>query len=136
MCIGLVYPDDINQHLFSFDNKPWSQLLKTAVRQKNIEHVQEIICWANQYKISSIPHPAHWVRSNAWLIQNPVWDDWEQEFLSNEVSRVGGVFLDVQEQEKQQDSEVSVGRNWRESIPYLQLIMYLTKDSGISLYLT
>ena len=144
LCIGLNY-DGGNEPLFSFEREPWSLLSKTSFpRPKNTDFVKEIGRRASLFNIAPVPRPSNWTRGQIldWLERNPVRDNADIEFLTNEVLRLQDV-LARRAQEEQDFSPTSVGdsgrgggRNWRGLVPYLRLIMCLLQDNVKRLFLT
>jgi hypothetical protein len=144
MCIGLQRN---GTPLFSFETAPWSLLPKTSLRPKNTEYCKEIARRAQLFKISPAPRPSNWTRQQTieWLLQNPVRNNRDIDFLTNEVARVRDVLVRAQQQREtsRELEEISGvppsnigGRSWRGNIPNLRVIMRLTQDRVKSLFLT
>ena len=96
------------------------------------------------FNIAPVPRPSNWTRCQIldWLECNPVCDNADIEFLTNEVLRLQDV-LARRAQEEQDFSPTSVGdsgrgggRNWQGLVPYLCLIMCLLQDNVKRLFLT
>jgi hypothetical protein len=138
MCIGLQCND---VPLFSFETIPWSLLPKTSLR--------EVVSQATLFNISPILRPSTscWTRQQTieWLQQNPVNDNVEIDFLSNEIARLRNVLVRAQQHQESCDKlaatstntpPTNVGGCWRGSLPYLCVIMCFTQDQGKVLFLT
>ena len=141
MSIGL---NGDNGPLFSLEQEPWSLLPKNALRPKNNEYVKEITRRSKLYNIQPIPRPSNWTRQQImeWLERNPIHEVEDIAFLSKEVRRVRDVLIravSAPEGNYRADAVATnaVGsiRNWRGPVPYLRIIMCLTRDHVKSLFL-
>jgi hypothetical protein len=142
MSIGLN--GDNNGPLFSLEEEPWSLLPKNTLRPKNNEYVKEITRRSMLYDIQPIPRPSNWTRQQImeWLESNPIHEVADIAFLTKEVRRVRDVLIKAVSQPERShraDAEATNGmggrRNWRGPIPYLRIIMCLTRDNVKSLFL-
>lgn len=143
MCIGLQCND---VPLFSFETVPWSLLPKTTLRPKNMDYCKEIARRATLFNITPIPRPSNWTRQQTieWLEQNPVCDNVEIEFLTNEVARLRDVLVRAQQHQETSDlaatstntPPTNIGGRWRGTVPYLRVIMCFTQDQVKALFLT
>jgi hypothetical protein len=142
MSIGL---NGDNGPLFSLEEEPWSLLPKNALRPKNNEYVKEITRRSKHYDIQPIPRPSNWTRQQImeWLERNPIHEVADIAFLTKEVSRVRDVLIkavSAPERNHRADAMTTnaVGnrRNWRGPIPYLRIIMCLTRDNVKSSFST
>jgi hypothetical protein len=104
LCIGLNRRGDgNNEPLFSFELEPWSLLPRlSTMRPRNVEYVNEVVRRAKLFNTIPIPRPRNWNRVQAmeWLQHNPVCDQGDIEFLTNEVLRVNDIFIRRQENSK------------------------------------
>ena len=136
-----------NEPLFSFDREPWSTLPKTSLasmRPRNTDYVHEIVRRANLFHIVPVPRPSNWTRERTleWLNRNPLRNEVDIEFVTNEVVRLRSV-VERRRNEQEQQGLLGVevngngrGSNWRGCVPYLRVIMCLTQDNVKSLFLT
>ena len=134
MSIGVTHN---NAPLLSFDLAPWSLLPKTSMRPKNTDLAIEIHRRATLYNILPSPRPRNWSRKATfeWLEQNPVRDDRDIEFLRLEVSSVRDVLERAQNARTPNTGDAGRGM-WRGAVPYLRVILALTKDHVKHLFLT
>jgi hypothetical protein len=138
LCLRLCLSETDDSPLFSFENEPWSRLLKTEMRPVNVDFAKEIVRQARLLCIHPTPQPLNWPRAQKleWLETNPVEDSIDISFLRGEVSRIKGILERSLEEERQQLEVVGLGGigvssgrgNWRGSVPYLRLILCLTQD--------
>ena len=141
LCIGLNREGD-SKPLFSFEREPWSLLPKASIlRPKNTDFVNEVRRRASLFNVTPIPRPSNWRRGQMleWLEQNPVHDNSDIQFLTNEVLRLQEVLMRAQQQDfgtTSGDDSGRGGRAWRGLVPYLRVIMCLTQDNVKCLYLT
>ena len=138
LSIGLRFND---QPLFSVDDEPWSTLPKTVLRPRNNDFVNEVLRRAKDMNMNPLPRPSNWNRLQTmeWLERNPFTTDADVEFLTNEVLRLRDVLLRrAREQEEQQQANTGRGGrgHWRGCVPYLRIIMCLTRDDVKCLFLT
>ena len=142
LSIGLVHD---NETLFSLEQEPWSTLLKKSLRPpKNSDLVHEIRRRATASNMK-LPRPYNWTRIQMieWLEQHPVSESVDVEFLTFEVLRLKEISLRMQQEQQQflilegmSGEAVARGGSWRGCIPYLRLIMTLTRDDVKSLFLS
>jgi hypothetical protein len=133
MSIGVTHND---APLFSFEMAPWLLLPKTSMRPKNTDFGIEIDRRATLYNIHPSPRPRNWSRKATieWLEQNPVRDNCDIEFLRSEVSRVCNILQRAHANNTtpsagELTSSSVTGRGmWRGAVPYLRVILTLTKD--------
>ena len=134
LAIGTL--DNNGNHLFSFNNEPWSELPKTTMRPLNNEYLEEINRRAALFNIIPRPHADNWKRSRimqCWLHDNPVRESDCKAFLVAEVTKLRDT-LDRMNKQAAESAELGTA-NWRGSIPYLRVIMSLTDDNVKRLYI-
>jgi hypothetical protein len=130
-----------NGPLFSLEQEPWSLLPKNSLRPKNNDFVKEITRRSKAYNILPMPRPSNWTRQQItdWLERNPIREAADIAFLTKEVRRVQDVLTRAQSAPAPPEAPTVAtngsGRNWRGSIPYLRIIMCLTRDHVKSLFL-
>ena len=127
-----------NEPLFSVDEEPWSTLPKTVFRPRNNDFVHEVLRRANDMNINPLPRPTNWNRQQSmeWLERNPFTTDADVEFLTSEVRRLREVLLRrAREQDEQQQGSIGRG-HWRGCVPYLRIIMCLSRDDVKCLFPT
>lgn len=146
LCVGLMYRnnnEDIRP-LFSFEEEPWSLLPKNShVRPKNTEYIREITRRARLFNIVPESRPSNWTRVQIleWLEHNPIRNNEDIEFLTNEVLRLQDLLIRAQRQQGASGTTTAGsggrqgGRNWRGNVPYLRVIMCFTQDNVKSLFL-
>ena len=138
LCIGLKFDDE---PLFAVDDEPWSTLPRTVLRPRNNDFVHDFFRRARHWNMNPLPRPRNWNRQQTmeWLERNPVSTDANVEFLTNEVLRLRDHLL-RKAQEEQDQRQAIVGRggsgHWRGCVPYLRVIMCLTRDDVKCLFLT
>ncbi|KAI2497898.1 hypothetical protein MHU86_16596 [Fragilaria crotonensis] len=142
LSIGLEHD---SEPLFSLEQEPWSTLSKNALRPpKNSDLVKEVKRRATASNMRSVPRPSNWTRNQIieWLEEHPVSDSMDVQFLTFEVLRLQEISRRMQ-QERQQfltmegiSGAVMRGGNWRGCVPYLRVIMTLTRDDVKSLFLS
>ena len=78
-----------------------------------------------------------------WLEEHPVSDSMDVQFLTFEVLRLQEISLRIQREQQQYltrmegvSGAVLRGGNWRGCVPYLRVIMTLTRDDVKSLFLS
>ena len=127
--------------IFSFESEPWSLLPKTSiVHPRNKDYVNEIMRRAKLFNVCPTPRPKNWnrVQTMEWLQQNPVHEEGDIRFLTNEVLRLEDVLMRKanEQQQETQSPPVRAGGHWRGCVPYLRIIMCLTQDNVKCLFLT
>jgi hypothetical protein len=138
LSIGLRFN---NEPLLSVDKEPWSTLPKTVLRPRNNDFINEVLRRAKDMNMNPLPRPSNWNRLQTmeWLERNPFTTDADVEFLTNEVLRLRNVLLrKAREQDEQQQASAGRGGrgHWRGCVPYLRIIMCLTRDDVKCLFLT
>ena len=142
LSIGLEHN---NEPLFSLEQEPWSTLSKNTLRPpKNSDLVKEVRRRAIASNMRSAPRPSNWTRNQMieWLEEHPVSDSMDVQFLTFEVLRLQETSLRMQQKHQQfltmegVSGAVLRGGNWRGCIPYLRVIMTLTRDDVKSLFLS
>jgi hypothetical protein len=138
LSIGLEHD---NEPLFSLEQEPWSTLSKNELRPpKNSDLVKEVRRRATASNMRSAPRPSNWTRNQMieWLEEHPVSDSSDVQFLTFEVLRLQDISLRMQQEQQHFISMegVSRGGNWRGCVPYLRVIMTLTRDDVKSLFLS
>jgi hypothetical protein len=133
----------ITTHLsFFLDKEPWSTVPKTEFRApKNCDFVKEVRRRAKAFKVTPLPRPTNWTRSQIikWLETNPVSEPSDVDFLVSEVSRVHDVYQRMRSEQRDiRNSSAGRGRtgHWRGNVPYMRIIMTLTQDNVKCLFLT
>jgi hypothetical protein len=143
LSIGLEHD---NEPLFSLEQEPWSTLSKNTLRPpKNSDLVKEVRRRATASNMRSAPRPTNWTRNQMieWLEEHPVSDSMDVQFLTFEVLRLQEISLRMQQEQQQYltrmegvSGAVLRGGNWRGCVPYLRVIMTLTRDDVKSLFLS
>ena len=141
LSIGLEHN---NEPLFSLEQEPWSTLSKNTLRPpKNSDLVKEVRRRATVSNMRSAPRPSNWTQNQMieWLKEHPVSDCMDVQFLTFEVLRLQEISLRMQQEQRQfltmegVSGAVMRGGNWRGCVPYLRVIMTLTRDDVKSLFL-
>jgi hypothetical protein len=93
---------------------------------------------------SSVPRLSNWTQNQMieWLEEHPVTDSMDVQFLTFEVLRLQEISRRMQQEQQQLltmegiSGAVTRGGNWRGCVPYLRVIMTLTRDDVKSLFLS
>ena len=134
-----------NEPLFSLEQEPWSTLSKNALRPpKNTDLAKEVRRRATASTVRSAPRPSNWTRNQMieWLEEHPVSDPMDVQFLTFEVLRLQEVSMRMHQEQQQfltmegVSGAIARGGNWRGLVPYLRVIMTLTRDDVKSLFLS
>jgi hypothetical protein len=143
LSIGLEHD---NEPLFPLEQEPWSTLSKNTLRPpKNSDLVKEVRRRAIASNMRSAPRPSNWTRNQMieWLEEHPVSDSMDVQFLTFEVLRLQEISIRMQQEQQQFlttmdgiSGAVLKGGNWRGCVPYLRVIMTLTRDDVKSLFLS
>ena len=103
---------------------------------------KEVLRRASASNMRLAPRPRNWTQNQMmeWLEEHPVTDSMDIQFLTFEVLRIQQISSRMQQEQQQLLKGVSGavlrGGNWRGCVPYLRVIMTLTRDDVKSLFLS